>query len=147
MEGFPLVQVIKRMVCLANSRKRLAGRCVAGRVLENGQPTGWIRPVSNREHEEVSECERQYQDGSEPRLLDVIDVPLIESKPKGYQTENWLLDPGGKWIKRGQVAWEDLDQLSDPVADLWTNRMRTFHGRNDKIDARQQVSWTTRSAL
>lgn len=94
MEGFPLVQVIKRMVCLANSRKRLAGRCVAGRVLENGQPTGWIRPVSNREHEEVSECERQYQDGSEPRLLDVIDVPLIESKPKGYQTENWLLDPG-----------------------------------------------------
>lgn len=133
MERFPLVQVVKRMVCLANSRK-LAGRCMAGRLLEEGQPTGWVRPVSSREHEEVSEYERQYKDGSDPKLLDVIDVPLLEPRPKNYQTENWLLDPGYYWVKCGHVSSADLDHLTDPVADLWTNGMSTYHGRNDQID-------------
>jgi len=54
------MSIVKRMVCLANSRK-LNGRCVAGRELVAGQPTGWLRPVSEREHEEVSEYERQYE--------------------------------------------------------------------------------------
>ncbi len=49
----------KRIVCLANSRK-LQGRCIAGRELVSGKPAAWIRPVSDREHEEVSEYERQY---------------------------------------------------------------------------------------
>ncbi|HXF07313.1 MAG TPA: hypothetical protein VNK45_02115 [Candidatus Acidoferrales bacterium] len=84
--------IVKRIVCLANSRK-LNGRCVAGIEITRGNKrVGWIRPVSAREHEEVSEYERQYQDGSDPRVLDVIDVPLIAPKPKDYQQENWLLD-------------------------------------------------------
>jgi len=45
---------VKRLVCLANSRK-LSGRCVAGRELSGGRPIGWVRPVSARENEEVSE--------------------------------------------------------------------------------------------
>lgn len=125
--------IVKRMVCLANSRK-LAGRCVAGRVLENGEPTGWVRPVSSREHEEVSEYERQYEDGSDPKLLDVIDVPLIEPRPKNYQTENWLLNADYYWVKRGQVSWEELDQFTDPLAELWLNGMSTYHGQNDRVD-------------
>ena len=83
----------KRIVCLANSRK-LHGRCIAGRefTLDN-TPGAWIRPVSNRRHQEVSEYERQYSDGSDPQLLDIVDIPLLQHCPEEYQRENWLLDP------------------------------------------------------
>jgi Dual OB-containing domain len=88
----------KRLVCLANSRK-LHGRCIAGRELLAGRPGEWVRPVSDREHEEVSEYERQYEDGSDPRILDIIDVPLIAPRASPHQPENWLLDPGMYWRK------------------------------------------------
>jgi hypothetical protein len=84
--------MIKRLVCLANSRK-LHGRCIAGRELLQGKPGQWVRPVSDREHEEVSEYERQYEDGSDPRVLDIIDVPLTRASGNRRQPENWLLDP------------------------------------------------------
>ena len=72
----------KRIVCLANSRK-LSGRCIAGRELINDFPGDWIRPVSTREHQEVSEYERQYNDGSDPKLLDILDIPLQKHQPEG----------------------------------------------------------------
>lgn len=70
----------KKILCLANSRKR-GGRCIAGRELLADSPGPWIRPVSDREHEEVSEEERQFEDGSEPKVLDVIVVRLIAPHP------------------------------------------------------------------
>lgn len=122
----------KRIVCLANSRKRY-GRCIAGYEIVNERPAGWIRPVSDRPHEEVSEYERQYEDGSDPRVLDIIDVPLRESRPKGYQQENWLLDPDEYWVKVGQLARADLEQLADSTGTLWLNGYHTYHGLNDRI--------------
>ena len=88
--------VTKRIVCLANSRKR-CGRCIAGTELAGSEPAGWLRPVSVREHQEVSKCERQYEDGSDPKLLDIIDIPLLRAQPRNYQRENWLLDPEHYW--------------------------------------------------
>jgi hypothetical protein len=81
---------IKRILCLANSRK-LSGRCIAGREIRPGGFGPWIRPVSARPLEEVSEHERQYKDGSDPRVLDVIDVPMLERCPRTYQSETWRL--------------------------------------------------------
>ena len=123
---------VKRIVCLANSRK-LNGRCVAGIELAADKPAGWIRPVSDREHEEVSEYERQYDDGSDPRVLDIIDLPLLQPRAKGYQQENWLLDPSRYWIKTDRLRREQLERLADPVEPLWINGHHTYNGLNDKI--------------
>jgi hypothetical protein len=43
--------VIKRILCLANSRK-LSGRCVAGTEIVKGRPGTWLRPVSDCEDQE-----------------------------------------------------------------------------------------------
>ena len=126
------MQGVKRIVCLANSRK-LHGRCVAGREWIEGRAGRWIRPVSNREHQDVSEYERQYEDGSDPRILDVIDVPLLEPRPGSFQSENWLLDPEYYWENVGRLSSFDLPVLADPVAPLWRDGHSTYHGRNDKI--------------
>ena len=123
----------KRIVCLANSRK-MSGRCIAGKeFLENGRIGEWIRPVSARDNEEVSEDERQYEDGSDPQVLDVIDVPVLNAQPKNYQQENWLLDPVYYWKKVRRVAWNEVEQLTDSVAPLWTNGINTLKGKNDQI--------------
>ena len=123
---------VKRVVCLANSRK-LRGRCVAGREWADGRAGPWIRPVSEREGGAVSEFERKYEDGGDPRVLDVIDVPLLAQRPGGYQTENWLLDSRRNWTKVGRLSWFDLPALADPVEPLWIDGIRTYHGRNDKV--------------
>ncbi len=124
---------VKRIVCLANSRKE-GDRCIAGRELvADGRPGGWVRPVSDREDEGVNERERQYADGGEPVVLDVIDVPLREARPKGYQKENWLLDPRRRWRRVERVAPHELRRFADPGAPLWVNGHHTQHGRNDRL--------------
>ena len=123
----------KRIVCLANSRRN-QGRCVAGKeMLPDGRPGAWLRPVSNREGEEVAERERQYADGSEPRLLEVIALPVLHPHPVGYQSENWRLDPAQRWTKAGGIAWDDLPQWTDPDAPLWTDGHSSAGGQNDRV--------------
>jgi hypothetical protein len=89
--------------------------------------------VSAREHEEVSEYERQYEDGSDPRVLDVIDVPVLDPRPKGSQRENWLLDPDHYWTRSARATWPDLAVLVDPIEPLWIGGLHTYNGLNDKI--------------
>ena len=127
---------VKRMVCLANSRK-MSGRCVAGReILQDGRFGGWFRPVSAREGEEVSERERQYADGGDPRLLDVIDVPVLGARPTLHQRENWLLDPGRHWKFVRRVHPGELARLADPPAPLWVDGYSSLEGQNDRVHLR-----------
>lgn len=120
------------MVCLANSRK-LSGRCIAGKEFDGNRAGTWIRPISAREHEEVSEYERQYENGSDPKVLDIIDVPLVEPRPKVYQQENWLIDPEVYWTRLGTLAWEQLASFQDAPGPLWINGHHTANGLNDQI--------------
>lgn len=124
--------IIKRIVCLANSRK-LQGRCIAGCEITEGDRAFWIRPVSDREHEEVSEYERQYEDGSDPAVMDIIDVPLIEHRPKGCQQENWLINADAYWVKVGTLSWDELEAYAVTDGTLWINGHHTFNGVNDVI--------------
>lgn len=65
----------------------------------DGNIGAWIRPVSERENLEVSYDERRFEDGSDPQLLDIIDIPMKSPQPMDHQTENWLLDSDYYWQK------------------------------------------------
>ena len=67
----------KTIVCLANSYKH-GGRCIAGIDIDNGQ---WIRLHGNSTDGALCACEYMLDDGSEPRLLDVIEVELHYALP------------------------------------------------------------------
>ena len=89
--------------------------------------------MSDRPSEEVSEYERQYEDGSDPSVLDVIEIPVLEASPKTYQQENWLLDPEYYWEKTGRISWDDLGRLPDVPLSLWVNGYSSSNGHNDRI--------------
>lgn len=125
---------LKRIVCLANSYKPPDGRCIAGReVLGKGGYGGWIRPVSARATAEVSFSEYKYQNGQSPKLLDIIDVPLLKATPRGHQTENHVIDPQSWWVKKGELPWNDLEQLRERPASIWINSDQTRSGVYDCI--------------
>ena len=129
---------VKRIVCLANSRK-LNGRCVAGIELAGGQRLGWIRPVSARQHQEVSPNEQQYGDGTEPRVLDIMTVPLLEHVPRHHQQENWLLNPAQRWTKEGYMPSGDLERFVDPIEPLWIDGYRSGRGIHDRVPWDQAI--------
>ena len=127
------MSAVKRIVCLANSRK-LSGRCVAGREWVGGKAAGpWIRPVSARPSQEVSEYERQYEDGSDPKVLDIVGVSVLAQRPDKWQTENWTIDAERYWKKLGRFSWFDLPRLLDPPEPLWIDGHSTYNGANDKV--------------
>ncbi len=124
---------VKRIVCLANSRK-YNGRCIAGKeVISDGRLGGWIRPVSARETGEVAPNECGYQDGNSPRVLDIIDVPVTEAQPGGYQQENWLLAPNLNWMKVGRFNASELTPFIDTEEDLWPDGYSSSYGENDRV--------------
>ena len=137
---------VKRIVCLANSR-RPDGRCVAGKeLLADGRPGGWVRPVSSKESGAVSLAEQRYSDRNLPQLLDVMEIRLLGAQPSYHQKENWVLDSQYRWGKNNRIAWDDLADLRDTPQRLWLNGHSTKRGQNDKVPlhvARQQNSSLT----
>lgn len=125
--------IVKRIVCLANSRK-LSGRCIAGiEIDDNGNRIGWIRPVSARPTGELLQGQYQYGDGTEVRVLDIVEVPLLYPQAHGYQSENWLIDPTRQWKRVGRLSWHDLYRLVDTPEPLWLDGYHTIQGTNDKV--------------
>jgi hypothetical protein len=105
---------------------------VAGIEAANGA-LAWIRPVSARERGELSEAERRFQDGSDPRLLDIVGIPVHRHEPNAYQSENWVIDYRFYWNKVGEGTAEMLPGLVDH-RDLWlAGSTSTWHGTNDQL--------------
>lgn len=127
-----MAPVVKRMVCLANSRQP-GGRCVAGIELLDSGYGGWIRPISNRKDQEIHPREYSYLGGGSPELLDVIDVPLLEPQPESHQQENWLFNPNRYWKKADRLAWSDLHNLAETAGPLWVNGHKTQFCLNNMI--------------
>src|SRR5215813_8866090 len=120
----------KRIVCLANSEK-MRERCIAGLEIEGSQVGGWIRPVSNRSTEAISLSERRFEDGSELKLLDILEIPMLEPRPHSCQTENHLIDEKYYWVKVGDFPRQHLPQLCEVTNPLWVNGFHSRNGSND----------------
>ena len=130
----------KTILCLANSRK-LSGRCIAGKEKLDDEIGGWVRPVSGRPSEEISEEERRYKNGRSAQVLDVIHVPMREPRPSAHQTENHLIDDECYWEKIGSANWMEVQAALDTVAGpLWINGHSTRNGQNDQVPEGQAVS-------
>lgn len=137
----------KTIVCLANSRK-MSGRCVAGKVYDDGHFGEWVRPVSEREHEEISERDRRYRNGRQAELLDIVTIPMKEATPRDYQAENHLIDDGCYWTLAGRIWLEQLAHMVDEhIGELWVNRYSSLHGRNDRVPLEEAAAYDYSLAL
>ena len=123
---------VKTIICLANSYKPPNGRCIAGREILPDEYGGWIRPVSARETAEVSVAEYSYQSGQIPSLLDIVEIPLLRAEPRRHQTENHVI-ASGRWVKKGELKWSELEAILDHPASLWINSDSTKAGHYDCI--------------
>ena len=88
-------------VCLASSTK-FGGRCVAGIRADGG---GWVRPVSrDTDHGQLQLRHMKLNDGSEPRVLDLIRVDLACARPGPGHPENWEI---------GKRPWELISRPAE----------------------------------
>lgn len=119
-------------ICLANSRKK-SGRCLAGKASFRGSYTKWIRPISDREFEELKGNEYHIHTGEEARLLDLLEIKLLNHKPKIHQQENYLMDASVPLRKIGTISVENLVRLADQPNDLWGIGHSSRNGMNDFV--------------
>ncbi len=133
----------KRMVCLASSLKR-GGLCVAGRELTGTGLGAWTRPVSARPGAELTYLEYRYESGFGPKLLDVVDVPVLQPDRRGHQVENFLIDRSRRWMARGRLPFARVAGLVEEPASLWTNSESTSSGRFNCMSSAEaaQFDWS-----
>jgi hypothetical protein len=132
------------IVCLANSRKPPSGRCIAGKAWVAGVVGPWLRPVSTRPSHEVSEDERRYSNGHLAKLLDIVNIPLLNPSPMQFQHENHVLDAHHYWQKVGVASWAQVGTCLDAHdPQFWSPCQSTHFGVQDKILEATVVTFTS----
>jgi hypothetical protein len=114
----------RTFVCLANSYKH-GGRCVAGICVDNG---AWIRLRGQAANGALDAHEYALDDGSEARLLDVVEVELHYALPSGCHPEDWQIAP---------APWRLIERAANPAqlqriaasADKATTILRGYRDR------------------
>jgi len=129
LDGNNSPNFLEEIVCLADSRKT-SGRCIAGKRV--GDKT-WCRLVSSGLGHEISDTEKQYQDGKVARLLEVILIPCIGRTPGTFQHENVLIDNRFFWQYQRRATWNEVRALVDQDADLWQNGFSAYHNKNNRV--------------
>ena len=124
----------RTIVCLANSRK-YSGRCIAGLEVSGSRTGEWIRPVSSAPKGEL-QFEHLYRDGSEPQLLDMMEIEFLKPRAAFCHREDHLIEAKSCWTRRGSLTPGDLAAAIEPeVGCLWFDGGSTKFGINDKIPA------------
>jgi Dual OB-containing domain len=124
----------KRILVLANSVRKFPCRCIAGREVASTNPFAfgsWVRPVSRKSAGELTQLERRLPDGSGPRLLDIIAVPVDGTTGEPDQPENHFISGDKPWKRIGSVQWGVLDRLVEDPGSLWIEEGK----RRDRISA------------
>lgn len=113
------------MVILAKSYKS-GGRCIAGKLVEympeNKVRVGtWARPVSDdgTGHGSLETDMFTYEDGSEAKILDIVEIPIIGHNPIPGQPENYVIDESKNWKRRGSLRATSIRNIVDTTNDLW----------------------------
>lgn len=127
-----------QLLCLANSRKH-NGKCVAGKLLVDGQPTKWIRPVGTGQAGEVDESFVQFPGFQRLEVLDVFSIELLSHKPDGHQVENYAFDPNKNWTYLKKVPKSVIDNVIENPASLWLNGYHSTNGSNDFVPENELV--------
>ncbi|MCA1772917.1 MAG: hypothetical protein LC677_10015 [Halomonas sp.] len=112
-------------VVLAKSYKP-GGRCIAGKLAtlqENNtlQIGAWVRPVPNDGigHSALSEEMYRYEDGSEVRVLDVVEVDKVSIAEVPGQPENFVFDESKPWKKVASLRADSITNILDTVESIW----------------------------
>jgi hypothetical protein len=82
---------------------------------------GAIPPISSR-----------LQDGTQPQLLDILQISFDRAVPHGCQVENHHIN-GTAWQRQGRLQFADLAAMVENQPDLWGSGSSTWNGLNDKL--------------
>ncbi len=121
-----------QFVCLASSRKP-GGRCVAGKIWGGNEHGSWIRPVSNRENDSISDAERTYANGQVLQHLDITTVTFSSLQNHQYQIENHVICHPPLWASASRLGVDALAQLADTPLHLWEPSYHSTGGVNDRV--------------
>lgn len=123
----------RNILCLAKSWKN-KGYCVAGKEIVSEGFGAWIRPVSTRPSEEISELEARYVRHGVAAVPHKLSIRLRRPKPHSYQRENHVIDPSQRWSKIGNATWAEVNSAVDQiVGPLWVNGNSSGRGMNDRV--------------
>ena len=129
----------KTILCLANSYKH-GGRCVAGVCLDDGV---WIRLRGAAPDGSLNVSESVLDDGSEPRLLDLIEVELHYPIPTDAHPEDWQIAPVGWRLLQRPASTAQLQKVT-AAADKGTTILR---GASDRMPVEEIQSKPLQSSL
>lgn len=129
----------KTILCLANSYKH-GGRCVAGVCLDDGV---WIRLRGAAPDGSLNASESVLDDGSEPRLLDLIEVELHYAIPTDAHPEDWQIAPVGWRLLQRPASTAQLQKVT-AAADKGTTILR---GASDRMPVEEIQSKPLQSSL
>jgi hypothetical protein len=109
----------KTIIVLANSIKHKPNRCIAGvDYLGSGH---WIRPVGLVGEGELDSAITLLDDGTQPSLLDIIEIQLADKAECLLQPENWYVQNGASWKRHadGKCSKDVLLSIVETPDNLW----------------------------
>jgi len=114
------------LVILAKSYKP-GGRCIAGRLAKYNEEKktltigDWFRPVADADPKKGSITEEmyKYEDGTEVKILDVVEIPVIKHAPIDGQPENYVIDKSKKWKKTRSLTPGSIPKIAENPVSIW----------------------------
>ncbi len=120
--------MIREMVLLTKSKK-MGNYCISGVDAKTGE---WVRIVSEDDkiQNAISPDDIKYKDSSMPEIMDVVQIECKGANPTIHQPENYVMDNGYYWGKKGTVNMEELLKIH-PVE----KKQFLFYDVDKSIDA------------